>query len=209
MKAMKILCAAALGLSLSCSGNSSEGGNSPQSSAKPATSSSAATESSTSPSSSSSTAQTGSAATETSASAAGERCGETTCAAGQQCCVGMPFRTPTCFDGAVCPKSRRSAKRDITYLSEADASELSREVLDMRIARYRYKADGETGKEHLGFIIDDVEPSLAVTGDGDHVDLYGFLSMAVLTLQTQEKRIQSLEAEVAELRKTSACSSRP
>ena len=47
-------------------------------------------------------------------------------------------------------------------------------------------------------MIDDVEPSVAVSGD--HVNLYGYLSMAVAAIQVQQSQIQALEQELRALR---------
>jgi hypothetical protein len=65
------------------------------------------------------------------------------------------------------------------------------------LATYRYKNDATP---HLGFIIEDVDArSPAVLPTRDRVDLYGFVSMAVATLQRQEKDIAALKADVARL----------
>ena len=39
-----------------------------------------------------------------------------------------------------------------------------------------------------------------MNGSGDTVDLYGYTSLVVATVQAQAKRIEALEREVAELR---------
>ena len=53
---------------------------------------------------------------------------------------------------------------------------------------------------HLGFIIEDVEPSPSVDSAHDMVDLYGYLSMAVGAIQVQAKQIEALQQEVRGLR---------
>jgi len=99
--------------------------------------------------------------------------------------------------------SRRSFKRDIAYLSTAETTQLYDELLRFRLATYRYKAEDQCSTApHLGFIIDDVGSSPAVGPDGDHVDLYGYSSMAVAAIQTQAKQIEQLQREVAALRRT-------
>jgi hypothetical protein len=127
-------------------------------------------------------------------------CGDTTCKKGQQCCTGMPFPKPTCFDGKICPISRRSAKKEIVYLSPSDERAVAAELMRYRLASYRYSIEGETDAQHLGFIIDDVAPSPAVEESGERVDLYAYTSMAVATLKVQERRIEALERELADLR---------
>ena len=64
--------------------------------------------------------------------------------------------------------------------------------MSWRLATWRYVAAPE--REHLGVIIDDIEPSPAVDSQRDQVDLYGYVSMTVATLQAQA-------AEIAELRR--------
>ena len=52
----------------------------------------------------------------------------------------------------------------------------------------------------LGFIIDDVGPGPSVAPNGQTVDLYGYTSMAVATLQVQAQEIAELKAELAALK---------
>lgn len=96
-----------------------------------------------------------------------------------------------------CPISRQRFKEEIRYLGDADLTALERELMRFRIAKYRYKAD--PAREHLGFIIEDVEPSLAVDSARDQVDLYGYSTMAVAALQSQAREIAALRAEVRAL----------
>ncbi len=99
-----------------------------------------------------------------------------------------------------CPISRARFKRDIGYLSESDLARLYAELRRIPLATYRYRATGAPARRQLGFVIEDVEPSLAVDGDHDRVDLYAYSSMAVAALQVQAKQIESLQREVAMLR---------
>ncbi len=103
-----------------------------------------------------------------------------------------------------CPISRRDAKRDVRYLADDDLDRMLTELRRVRLARYRYTAESNEAREHLGFIIDDLSPSPAVAGDGDHVDLYGYTSMAVAAIQSQQRRIDALEREVSALRRALA-----
>jgi hypothetical protein len=99
-----------------------------------------------------------------------------------------------------CPISRRAFKRDVEYLDRGDIDALRHQLLAFKLARYRYKADAQSTPAHLGFIIDDIEPSPAVDASGNAVDLYGYLSMAVATVQAQSKDIDVLKQEVDDLR---------
>jgi hypothetical protein len=50
-------------------------------------------------------------------------------------------------------------------------------------------------------MIDDQEGSSAVEANGDTVDLYGYASLAVATLQLQARQIDDLKAEIEKLKK--------
>ena len=99
-----------------------------------------------------------------------------------------------------CPISRRAAKEGIDYLDDDAARQLHDELMRYPLATWRYRSAPDD-RRHVGFIIDDVAPSASVAGDGEHVDLYGYTSMAVAALQVQEKEIASLRAELAALRR--------
>ena len=106
--------------------------------------------------------------------------------------------------GLVCqggPVSRREFKTDIDYVSDEQQKALAEQALHTRLAEYRYKTEPEGDKRHLGFIIDDMPPqSPAVQGDATHVDLYGYTSMLLATVQQQQKQIDALQKQVDELK---------
>jgi hypothetical protein len=97
-----------------------------------------------------------------------------------------------------CPISRKRYKDQIHYLSDAELTRYRDELLQMRLATWKYKHD--PSKQRLGFMIDDNEQSAAVDPLRDMVDLYGYTSMAVATLQLQAREIEALRREIAELR---------
>lgn len=100
-----------------------------------------------------------------------------------------------------CPISTAAAKDDIHYVSAEEAERLRQELMKLKLATYRYKTE-TAPPSHLGFIIEDTPAgSPAVMPSRDRVDLYAYLSMAVATLQRQEREIESLKAEVARLSK--------
>lgn len=96
--------------------------------------------------------------------------------------------------------SRRDVKTDIRYLSASDADRISRQVQEIRLATYHYKGENPSNPKHLGFIIDDEPGPHTVAADGSHVNLYGYTSLTVATLQVQARKIEQLEAELAALR---------
>jgi len=99
-----------------------------------------------------------------------------------------------------CPISRVRFKRDVEYLSGADLLRLHAELRRIPLATYRYREAGPSDRPHLGFIIEDVEPSLAVDAERDRVDLYAYASMTVAALQVQAQQLESLQRQVAALR---------
>jgi hypothetical protein len=67
----------------------------------------------------------------------------------------------------------------------------------MHLATYNYKAQyDDPNPKHLGFIIEDNPRSPAVSWSHDRVDIYGYLSMVVATMQVQEKEIAELRREL-------------
>ena len=120
-----------------------------------------------------------------------------TCNPGYGCDVLLACTTE---EPDYCPISRRRYKDDIRYLADADRRRLHDDLLRLKLARYRYVGEEGSAPAHLGFVIDDVGPSPAVGPDGDHVDVYGYASMAVAALQVQAREIARLRAELEELR---------
>ena len=99
-----------------------------------------------------------------------------------------------------CPISRRRFKDGVSYLDDAERGRLRAELMRIRLATYHYRWENSCTAEHLGFIIDDLGKSPAVSPDGMTVDLYGYASMAVAAIQAQEREIAALKGEVAALR---------
>lgn len=98
-----------------------------------------------------------------------------------------------------CPISRRQWKTDVRYLEQADVERLARELEAVRLATYRYRTDA-SGHTQLGFIIDDGVPAFGIAADQQHVDLYGYTSLAVAALQAQARELDALRSEVKALR---------
>lgn len=101
---------------------------------------------------------------------------------------------------AGCPISRRDAKRDVRYLTPEDLEALARQLRALRLASYRYRDAGPSSPLRLGFVIDDGPPPACLDAAGERVDLYGYASLAVATLQAQARQIEALERELATLR---------
>ena len=121
------------------------------------------------------------------------------CDPGDDCNALLVCATTDPTRGGLCPISRRRDKQDIDYLRAADLRRLHDELMRFRLATYRYRAAPD--RTHLGFVIEDVEPSASVDPARDMVDLYGYTSMAVAALQTQAREIETLRHEVKALRR--------
>jgi hypothetical protein len=123
----------------------------------------------------------------------GDRCdGVANCGVSLICAASDPTMGP-----GGCPISRARYKKDIAYLSDEQLLEYRDQLMSIPLASYRYKHAEGAGPQ-LGFIIEDVEPSVAVSGD--RVNLYGYLSMAVAAIKVQQIQIASLQREVEQLR---------
>ena len=109
-----------------------------------------------------------------------------------------------CCMGSGCPKSRRAFKRDIHELDRAELDRVSAELAAIKLATYQYKTDPAAAPRRLGFIIDDTKSSFPINADGESVNLYGYVSMAVAAIQTQSREIEALRAEIARLEKARA-----
>lgn len=99
-----------------------------------------------------------------------------------------------------CAISTRKAKQDIAYVSDAELARLHDETIAMKLATYRYQGPfvdpSDPNATHLGFIVEDQPRSLSVDRGHDRVDLYGYMSMAVATMQVQERQIATLKKQV-------------
>jgi hypothetical protein len=98
-----------------------------------------------------------------------------------------------------CPISRKRHKTDISYLGPDELRTSRDELLGMKLARWRYTWDEPGRRARLGFLIDDTPQSVAVTEDGEQVDLYGYTSLAVAALQAQQREIAALQDRVRAL----------
>ncbi|MCA9522931.1 MAG: tail fiber domain-containing protein [Myxococcales bacterium] len=99
-----------------------------------------------------------------------------------------------------CPISQRRFKTEIRYLSARDRERFHRELMQIRLATYRYKTAPTNAPKRLGFIIDDVSSRTCIDAKRERVDLYGYTSMAVAALQVQARKIAALERELALLK---------
>jgi hypothetical protein len=123
----------------------------------------------------------------------GELCdGVAGCGAKWICAASDPTTNP-----GGCPISRARFKEQVEYLDAAQRRSYRDQLLRMPLASYHYRHAPEAGPQ-LGFMIDDVEPSVAVSGD--HVNMYGYLSMAVAAIQEQQQQIEALQRELEQLR---------
>jgi hypothetical protein len=91
-------------------------------------------------------------------------------------------------------------KRDIHQLDGREIDRIYDDLRALKLTTYQYKTDRPSAPRRLGFIIDDTGTPYPVNPDGDSVDLYGYVSMAVAAIQAQSADISALRAELARLR---------
>lgn len=124
---------------------------------------------------------------------------------GKCACPGPNSQCQQSNNGAMCTGgtvSRREFKTDIAYVDDAERESLASQALETHLTEYRYKSEPEGAQRHLGFLIDDMpDPSPAVQSDRTHVDLYGYTSMLLATVQQQQKQIDDLKKQVDALKK--------
>jgi hypothetical protein len=106
-----------------------------------------------------------------------------------------------------CPISRRSAKRDIGYLTAPELEEAAHRALAVPLAHFRYKDEPAARGPHLGFIIEDVGSSEGVDPPSGTVDLYGYTSLVLAAVQVQAREIEQLQARVRQLEREAAARS--
>jgi hypothetical protein len=137
----------------------------------------------------------------TSSQVRGERCTTQNerCRVGADDCSGVLECSDVNPIVGACPISKREFKRDIRYLNDSDTSQLLDELIHLKLTRYVYKQD-QQAREQLGFIIDDGVPDTLLSCEGDRVNLYSYTSLAVASLQAQQKEIARLERELDALR---------
>jgi hypothetical protein len=131
------------------------------------------------------------------------RCGvASACTEGNSCYSNLPQANKcggVCCFGSGCPVSRRAAKREIEPVSAEQREELYAELRAIQLSTYQYRDQPKSAPRRLGFIIDDTNAPAAIAADGNHVDLYGYISMAVGAVQIQAREIEALKARINEL----------
>ena len=141
------------------------------------------------------------------------RLGEACTKEGDSCRVG-PAHGETCEESSIdcqsekwqtniggCPISTARHKENIQYVDGEALDTLAKNLLAVRLATYKYRPGVADDHKHLGFIIEDQPAgSPAVLASRERVDLYGYISMAVGAIQVQNKEIEELRREVAELK---------
>jgi hypothetical protein len=97
-----------------------------------------------------------------------------------------------------CPISRAEFKQDIAYLDASQRDAFYQQVLDMRMATWRYRERSDQ-KQHLGVILEDGEDQVWADPAHDRVDLYSYGSLAIVGVQQQADELAELRAAVSAL----------
>jgi hypothetical protein len=116
---------------------------------------------------------------------------------GARVCKGKVW---TAAMGSPCPISSRRAKREISYLSPEQAAAIARRTLKVKLATYLYRDPAQGRGRQLGFILEDVGQSYAGDPGEGRVNLYGYTSMLLVTVQAQQRAIDGLRRELRDLK---------
>lgn len=135
---------------------------------------------------------------------AGDPCsteGETCAVKGDDCnrLLVCAASDPTQQPGG-CPISQKALKRDIQYLDAAGLKRYRDELMQVKLATWQYKSAPASTPARLGFLIDDQPGSPSVLPNQKQVDVYGYASMTVAAVQSQEQELKLLKQEVSLLR---------
>jgi hypothetical protein len=98
-----------------------------------------------------------------------------------------------------CPISKAEHKRDIDHLSTHGIDRMRDEALALKLASWNYLDDDPTQATRLGFLIDDRPHSPAIFPNGEQVDLYGYTSLAIAAIQSQQRTIDALQLRIQHL----------
>jgi hypothetical protein len=104
-------------------------------------------------------------------------------------------------DGGPCAISTRHAKRDVHYVAPDELDKLAQQALGLKLATYEYVDPALGQGRRLGFMIEDAPEVPAVDRERRMVDVYGYASMLLAGMQSQQRRIAALERELATLKR--------
>ncbi|PIQ23761.1 hypothetical protein COW36_20495 [bacterium (Candidatus Blackallbacteria) CG17_big_fil_post_rev_8_21_14_2_50_48_46] len=99
-----------------------------------------------------------------------------------------------------CPISKAEFKHKIETVTPAARARLAQKLQNLPLVTWQYRFEPQ-GPQRLGFMINKHTPQELVKPDGNSVDLYGYLSLAVAALQEQQSQIQTLENRIQTLEK--------
>ncbi len=92
---------------------------------------------------------------------------------------------------AMCARSSRAVKRDIVYLNDADVDSVARRMLQTPLGLHQQRFQSGL-----------LEPSLSVLSprpDFSSTDLYGYTSLVLATVQSQQRALEQLQQDVRRL----------
>lgn len=97
-----------------------------------------------------------------------------------------------------CPISRPIYKQQIHFIQPAERAKLAQKLERLPLATWHYRFEPQ-GPARLGFMIAAGTPAELVKPDGNSVDLYGYMSLAVAAIQEQHQQIETLQQRVTQL----------
>ena len=104
--------------------------------------------------------------------------------------------------------STRTAKNDISYVDASTTDQMLGQLLQLKVATYRYKIENQNDPLRLGFIAEDAQKIApeVLSPDGKGVDLYKLATFTLSGVQAlaakvngQDLRLTSLETRVTKL----------
>ncbi|TAK57822.1 tail fiber domain-containing protein [Patescibacteria group bacterium] len=94
--------------------------------------------------------------------------------------------------------STRTAKKDISYLSDEEEAGILTKIKDINVATYHYNSENPNNPLRLGLIAEEAPTEVLAVG-GKGVDVYKFSTFLLAGIQVQQKKLEALEARVATL----------
>jgi len=116
------------------------------------------------------------------------------------------FNNPCQANGGFSTYSSRDKKQDIRHLSTQEEDKVLESLLKMQMANFRYKDERFNKKVHLGVIAEE-SPEQILTVDKKAVELTDYISYAITAIKAQQRQIEELKAEIANLKKKASSTS--
>jgi hypothetical protein len=97
--------------------------------------------------------------------------------------------------------STRDAKTDISYVSASSTEDMLKELVNLKVATYRYKIENQNDPLHLGFIAEEAQTIApeVLSADGKGVDLYKLATFTLSGVQALAARVDAQNTRITTL----------